>query len=121
MGWKDYLAKKSRVYTFEDFGCPDFWVKMRGLESFTHGESLQMMKEMENLSDEESVEASHNLFKKLVIDWNLTDPETDEPLPLPKVDTESLLRLPNEFIVQMNKWAAEGLNVDAAVPPQSGS
>lgn len=119
MGWKEYLAKRRRRHTFDELGCSDFWVELRGLESFTHGESLEMMKQMDELSDSETIDATHKLFQKIIVDWNLTDPETDEPLPIPKKDPESLLRLPNEFIIQMNRWAAEGLNPEEQVPPPS--
>lgn len=121
MGWKEYLAQRCRKYTFEEIGLPEFYVKLRGLESFPHGESLKMAEEMRNMSDEEATRASHELLKKMIVEWNFTDPETDEPLPLPREDIEALLKLPNEIIIKINEWVGERMNPENVVPPQSGA
>ena len=122
MGWKEYLAQRRKRYTFEELECPDFWIEMRGLESFSHGESIEIAARMQDLSDDdETLKASHELLAKVITGWNLTDPETDEVLPLPREDISSLLKLPNEFIIKMNEWVAERMNPEEAVPPKSES
>jgi len=116
MGWKEYLAQRHVRYTFEEFGCPEFWVEMRGLESFSHGQSLELAEKLRNASDEDTVEESHKLLAMLIKDWNLTDPETGEPLPIPKEDRSSLLKIPHEFVLKLDEWVAERMNPEAAVP-----
>jgi len=124
MGWREYLESRRKRYTFEDLGCPDFWVELRPLLTFPYGEIKDLIAAAAcPLASEEDTEAAIEVAEKLlvncIVDWNLPDPETGAILPLPKQDMSVLKRSPGEFIFSMQKWLIE--EASTAVPPVSGT
>jgi len=114
MGWKEYRKKRVKRYTFEDMDCPEFWVDIVGAEALEYG--LTEVQELETVEEQKAV------LVKVIVDWYITDPETDEPLPHPSEDDSVLNKLPIEFIKQIFVWATERLrSPDGLVPPQSGT
>ena len=125
MGWKEYKEKQGITHDFGEFGCKEFWVKLRRLDSFPYGETrktegmtgedLERVRNDPKLAEESRDKMERDLGE-CVLDWNLTDPMVQEDvgvsdeercavLPIPsKDDVTSFTKLPTEFIVAMLDW-----------------
>lgn len=143
MGWKEYKEKLGIEHTFEQFGCGDFWVKLRRLDSFPYGETRkgsgksqeQIAREVaENLEKAEEYRAEiESQLLDCLLDWHIADPTIqDDPgvsdedkarsMPLPtKDDMESLNKLPSEFIAAMFIWLREDSELARMVPKATGT
>lgn len=133
MGWKEFYTQQTRKFVFDELGCPDFWVRMKVMAAYPYGKSIEDGALIDELAEQlegekvslslvaKQADISDQMMVSLLVEWNLTDPETDEPLPLPtKEDTQSLRVLPNAFIALLNEWAAEAKGVPE-VPPKSAT
>lgn len=114
MGWKEYQAQLSERHDFGEFGCPDFEVDLRRIDSFPYGEMKSYTAQTSQLaarggSGEAAAQTKINdeVLVKCVARWTFTHPKTGEPLPLPAEDAVSLDVLPSEFIAQMHLWLQE--------------
>ena len=115
MGWKEFYDASTHVHYFADQNCPEFWVRLKHLDSLEWGRAKAYMKE--DISDDEAVREAEELLKDAILEWNIPDPHNPgRILPLPKDDPSVLDRLPNAFIMQMQAWMMEGMNVDELVP-----
>lgn len=132
MGWKEYKANLGIKHTFEEFDCKEFYVVLRRVDSFAYGEAeglggrgadpAALLKDPKLAK--EAREDTEKVLRDCILEWNLTDPEKpeiDEALPLPKQDSESLARLPMEFIAQMFFWLAEDSKLAKLVPKEIGT
>ena len=128
MSWKAYLATLGVRHTFEKFGLPDFYVILRRVDSYPYA---NIKKRAPRQIDIAQLEANPELAAELqreqedllaqaVMEWNLTDPNTDQPLALPKDDPTALDVLPTEFVVQLNMWLVEDSTLAKTVPNPRG-
>lgn len=102
MGW--FKPKTFRV-TFEELGYPQFWIDVKEPGSFLLGEADEITEPLEG--DDVSAENIAEVLCKMIMDWNLTDPETDVPLDIPtEKDSSSILRLPTSFL----RYLQEAIN-----------
>ena len=116
MGWNEYRKKQIVHHTFAEFGCEEFWVDLRKVDSFSYGEGKKKIglafDADKLLSDPKLAEQVRKENEGLLIDcikaWHFEHPETGEELPLPTAeDVSSLDLLPMEFIAQMHIWLQE--------------
>jgi len=102
MGW--FKPKTFRV-DFEELGYPQFWIDVKEPGSFLLGEADEITEPLEG--DDVSAENIAEVLCKMIMDWNLTDPETDVPLDIPtEKDSSSILRLPTSFL----RYLQEAIN-----------
>lgn len=95
MPWK---INRSKRVTLEKFGFPDFWIEVDSPLSELYGNVRKMEAAIDSGDDDEDVNLSS--FAKYILDWNLTDPETDEPLKVPdEKNFASIERLPVAVIL----------------------
>lgn len=143
MSWKEYKEKLGIKHTFEQFGCKDFWVKLRRLDSFPYGETrkssgksqeqiAQEVAEAPEKAEEYRAEIEGQLLDCL-LDWHITDPTaqgdlkvSDEDkaksMPLPtREDMEPLNKLPSEFIAAMFIWLRDDSELARMVPKGKGT
>jgi len=118
MGWDDYYKRSAKRYSFDELGCPDFWVEMRSLLSFPYGETKKLMAAATLENPEDAIRVTEELLSRCIVDWNLTDPKTGIVLPLPEHDRASFSKIPSEFFFKMQQWLIEEATV--AVPAPSG-
>lgn len=118
MSWETYRKNKTKEYTFESIGAPDFWVKMISMDTMRYGESKELREDTEKIQEESSDddELMRKLLSRYIIAWNLTDPDTDEPMPVPSKDISALDKLPMDFIAQLNLWLEENSALKEMVP-----
>ena len=122
MGWKEYQAQLTEAHDFGEFGCPDFEVALRRIDSFPYGEmkaytsQAAKVAEVSKLAPEDpenvasfvaAAELNDEVLVKCIARWNIPHPETGEMLPLPSEDSASLDVLPSEFVAQMHIWLQE--------------
>lgn len=142
MGWKKYQETLSIKHDFSTFGCDDFWVKLRRLDSLPYGET----REAGGMTAEELEEAKRDPVKAeeardkmesdligCIVDWYITDPTIQEdpdvsdedkkrPMPLPAADDKTpLSKLPTEFVVAMIEWIADDSNIAKKVSKGIGT
>jgi len=89
MTWENYRKQRVKRFTFEKFGCPEFWVDLRSLSALSWGEA----KKFQNLdvADAEALAQSEEILIWAIQDWYILDPTTeDTPLPLPRQDRSVL-------------------------------
>lgn len=142
MGWEEYKKKLGVKHNFAKFGCKEFWVKLRRLDSFPYGETRESKGVSpegaeELLRDpkkaEEAREEIEGQLVDCILDWHITDPDiqdvkgvSDEDkvksMPLPtKEDLTSLTKLPTEFIVAMFEWLRDDSDLAKKVPKGTGT
>lgn len=127
MGWKEYQAKQSVRHTFDELGCPDFYVDLRRVDAFPYGYVKEYGKsdtiDPETATREEieaQLETNDEILAMCIADWNITHPETNESLPVPtSKDWSSLDALPSEFVAQMHEWLGEDSELSQRVPRSS--
>lgn len=148
MSWEKY--KKTAKHNFKDFGCPGFWVELLRLDALPYGESSDATENLDEetrsklesfiaggLVDEEAAmqivlkdretaqkvaELADQQLAKNIANWNLTNPQTDEELPVPtEEDTSSLKVLPREFVAQMHIWLREDSELAQRIPKKKGT
>ena len=108
-GW--YKPKSTKV-TMEPYGRPDLWVEIKKTASMTRAEAKAITVD----ADEDGAKA----LAFFILDWNMTDPYTDEPLAVPTTDDPSSIDyLPSEII----EYLGRSINPDqeTAVPPEIGN
>jgi len=115
MAWDEYRKQKVRRYTFEEFGCPEFWVELKSLSQLSWGQAKKFQ-EMD-VSDPVAIAQGEEILIWAIQDWYILDPtvEGEVLLPLPKDDPKSLDKLPTEFVSQMHSWIAEAM--EEFIPP----
>ena len=117
-GW---YKPKEITGTFEELGHPEFSFAAVDINSLLYGELEKLMELRDRVEgDTVSSELIQALMERLVISWNLTDPETGTPLAPPKEDSTSFRRLPMSFINHMITTIM-GVAGEEPVPPESGS
>lgn len=101
MGW--YTQKVKKV-TFEEFGAPNLYVVFKDMNSLPYGQARAMQKRYENLDkDNPSQEAAEDILSEvipLIIEWNVTHPETGEALPRP-TNIDGFEVLPMEVLMHI--------------------
>lgn len=146
MGWKEYKEKLGIKHNFAKFGCKDFWVKLRRIDSYAYGET----KKTDSMTPEELEKAVEEAKKDkrkaeelrrrnerdlvgCIMEWNITDPtiqddpdasreEKEAPMPLPTVDdVTSLEKLPLEFIVAMMEWLEADSEIAKKISKATGT
>lgn len=90
MSW--YTIKTKRVNLPEPYDM--FWIEVIKAESL----SGRVIRELESLQDKVSINTIESAYSKLIVNWNITDPDTGEPLKSPREDPEELYKLPMEVI-----------------------
>ena len=142
MGWKEYQEKLGVRHTFTKFGCKEFWVELRRLDSLPYGETrqaggttpeeLEEAKSDPKKADELRDKFEHDLVGS-VMDWHITDPTIqDKPgisdedkgksMPIPTADNITpLTKLPLEFVVQMMEWLESDSDVAKRVSKRTGT
>lgn len=126
MGWKAYNAQLAEPHDFSEFGCPDFKVDLRRIDSFPYGEVKSYTAQAAELGvDEKTTLAdvaviNDAVLVKCVTRWNIPHPETGEVLPLPSEDPTSLDVLPSEFVAQLHIWLQEDSQL-AKMAPAGGA
>ncbi len=122
MGWKEYQEKIGVKHNFGKYGCEDFWVMLRRLDSFPYGETRggegMTAEDLEEakVNPKKAAEARDKMEADLIgciLDWHIADPtiqddkdvsakEKARSMPLPTIeDLSPLTKLPTEFIVYM--------------------
>ena len=148
MSWEKY--RKTAKHNFKEFGCPGFWVELLRLDSQLYGDRTDATEEFDDetsaklkalvvggLSDEEAsiqiaiqdpetaqklVDLGNRQLAKHIVNWNLTDPKTNEELPLPTEDDfSSFDALPREFVTKMNDWLREDSELAQRIPKRKGT
>ena len=115
MGWKEFREASSKVYHFEKQHCPEYWVRLKGIDTMPWGRSKRYFGA--ELNDDEATREAEELLRESILDWYIPDPDDEgRVLPLPKDDPDVLNKLPNAFITQMQIWLMEGVNVEELVP-----
>ena len=139
MGWKEYQEKLGVKHNFAKFGCKEFWVTLRRLDSFPYGET----REAKGISVDETdallknparaEEARKEIEKQLIdciLDWHITDPddsagaddEKGKSMPLPTMENITpLTKLPTEFIVAMFEWLRDDSDLAKRVSKTTGT
>lgn len=146
MSWKEYNEKRSVKHDFSEFGCKDFWVKLRRVDSYAYGET----KDADSMTPEELKKAVEEAKKdkekarelrnrndreltECIVEWNITDPtiqddpevskeEKEAPMSLPTEDDfTSLEKLPLEFIVAMMEWIVSDSEIAKKVSKMTGT
>ena len=125
MGWKEYQEQITEPHDFGEFGCPDFKVDLRRVDSFPYGEmkaytaqaselkkiAKRAASEDDGITDEEAFASAaainDQVLVKCVARWNIPHPDTGEILPLPSEDISSLDVLPSEFVARLHIWLQE--------------
>ena len=134
MSWKEFFTGQTRKFTFDDLDCPEFWIRMKVMGAYPYGKNIEDGALIEKLEKEQKesdgvslavitqqATISDRMLAGLIVEWNLTHPETDDPLPLPTVEDNSSLRvLPLAFITAINEWAADVRGVEE-VPQSKGN
>lgn len=93
MGW--FKPKTIRV-TFDELGYPQFWIDVKESGSYLVGEADEIAG---GLTEDSTTDEATTALSKMIVDWNMLDPETDALLAVPtKEDPDSILRVPNAFI-----------------------
>ena len=147
MSWDKY--KKTAKHNFKDFGCPDFWVELLRLDAQPYGDRTDITDELDEttrlaletvmaggMADEEKLmqaalkdpglaqkvtDLGDRQLARNIVNWNLTDPKTDEELSVPSEDdTLSLKALPREFVAQMHTWLREDSELAQRIPKKKG-
>ena len=142
MGWKEYKEKLGVKHTFEQFGCKDFWVKLRRLDSFPYGKSkksssVSQGQLTEAASDPKKIEEYRKEIEDqlivCILDWHIPDPtiqdnasvsDEDKAKSMPPPvsdDVTSLDKLPSEFIGAMFIWLREDSDLAKRVPKVKGT
>lgn len=123
MPW--YKPKTTKV-TFEKFEAPEIEVEVLDVNALPYGQARELSREWERISklgDDATLNDQDTglkmLLAKLIHSWNVTDPYTDELLPIPKNDIEVVDKLPMEVLMFLASEAFGG-NKDI-VPNQIGS
>lgn len=113
MGWKEYQEQITEPHDFGEFGCPDFKVDLRRVDSFPYGEMKAYTSQASQLAagGESDLTAAAKIndevLVKCIARWNIPHPDTDEVLPLPSKDISSLDVLPSEFVARLHIWLQE--------------
>jgi len=127
-GWLRELQKsKARRITLDDAGCPNFWVLLIDPSTQPYGWLVKMGKgrrttdltEMPPEEIEEVFKDQKKMLIDLIVDWNITHPETGEPLPIPRESNDSIDLLPIQFITLINEQLGK-LFETMGPPPPSG-
>jgi len=108
--------------TLEELGLPDFWIKLRPPVGRPWGETKRLgmtAASREDIDPAEAIQLVERQVAESVLDWNLTDPETDEPLKTPSEDPSVLEHIPMEVIFFIQGKLRE--QFEQAVPTQSGT
>ena len=142
MGWKEYQEKLGVKHNFAKYGCKDFWVMLRRLDSFPYGETREpggtTPEELEEAKgDPKKAEAARDRMESdlmgCIMDWHITDPTIqDKPgvseeekarsMPLPtEGDLTPLKNLPTEFIVAMLEWIQADSDIAKRVSKTTGT
>jgi len=143
MSWNEYREKLGITHDFGKFGCGDFWVKLRRIDSFSYGESKKSSSAGGELTVDE-IRADPKLIEQqrskveeelvgCILAWHITDPTIqDDPdasdeekamsLPLPTKDNvTSLDKLPSEFLGAMFIWLRDDSDLAKRVPKGTGT
>ena len=139
MSWKEYQEKLGVRHSFEQFGCEDFWVVLRRLDSFPYGEVKESKATPIDIDElTKSPEKAEGIRREVeeqlldcILDWYVTDPDVPEggsdedkakSMPVPtKEDLASLNKLPAEFIAAMFIWLREDSDLAKRVPKGTGT
>ena len=117
-GWDLYFRKATVQFNLAELGCPDFWVKMRRLDTLPYGRTKRYIEG--ELSPQEALAETEELLKELIVEWNLPDFENPEQaLPLPSEDPSVLEKLPSEFVAFFQKKLQETSQLASMVPQKS--
>ncbi len=141
MSWKEYKEKLGVKHNFAQFGCEDFWVVLRRLDSYPYGEAKESRATPVNVEELTKNPAEAEKVRKeiedqlvdCILDWHIPDPTIQEredvsdedkaksmPLSM-KDDLTSLDKLPSEFIASMFIWLREDSDLAKMVPKGTGT
>lgn len=142
MSWKEYKKKLGVKHTFEEFGCKEFWVKLRRVDSFSYGEAREgggMTPEdiEEAKTDPKKAEEARDRMEadliRCIMDWHITDPtiqgekgisdeEKAKSMPIPtEDDLTSLKKLPSEFVIAMIEMVQSDSAIAQKVSKMTGT
>ncbi len=87
-----WIKDTKRRVTLAEIGYPDLYIDFRNPATMKYGDIVRME---EIATDGMSHEDGERVLVDYILDWNLTDNETDSPLPLPtKEDLSPFYALP---------------------------
>lgn len=119
--WKNYLQnKRFRISLGEVVpSLEGFWVEMREFKSLTLGEANLLTVKPVTEGDTTAVKQS---LSKLIVSWNLTDMETNDPLAIPSQDILVLDKIPVEILTMLMTKAGEreGVTLPNEIKTSSG-
>ena len=104
------LPRSKRRITMEAVGSPEYWVEFRVIT----GMKFDDVKRLFGAAKEDAPpdEYIYDLFKNLVIDWNLPEEEGGEVMPLPREQSSSVGKLPNSYV----SYLVQEMSEDTGVP-----
>ena len=115
--WKKLYNAKRKKLSLESFDMEEFYIEIIPIVSYPQ--------RVFNQAVEDDPEGGNAMFKLCIRDWNLTDPETDELLPLPKDDTDSIEKLPTLIVAwladEIRKFSEASLPPSMTMPPTTSS
>src|SRR3990170_3302773 len=95
-----YVAQTRKI-TMEKWDRPDLYLACRDFKSLPYGSTKDMTKQIKQLDrenpSEEAVSGLLDLIRDLIVEWHMTNPETDEALPKPE-KAEDWECLPQEIL-----------------------
>lgn len=94
-----YKSRYNRI-TLVEYDREDLWIDVLDPSSLLYGEQEDFAKKFSEVGEdfEGQSAAVRGLVSRLVLDWNLTHPKTDEPLPIPSEDPDSVKALPMDLV-----------------------
>ncbi len=120
MNWEEYRkSRKFRVELAEIPGLEGFWVDLRKSGTLTPAE-MEIVAKV-NTGSEFDKDAFKKAFAVLILDWNLTHPDTGKPLPPPNKDSKSLDVIPMDIFNLLSTKIIEDMGVSVPVSGTKGS
>lgn len=120
MNWEEYRrSQRFRVDLSEIPGLSGFWIDLRKSGTLTPAE-MEIVTRVNPGSDFDK-EAFKKAFAVLILDWNLTHPETGKPLAIPQKDSKSLDVIPMDIFNLLSTKIIEDMGANVQVSGTKGS
>lgn len=117
MTWQEYRDKKKIRVELESIGLPGFYLIIKDPGAYT----LPELEALGELSPQSGPKEFRRALPHVILDWNLTHPDTDKLLPLPSKDVKSLDVLPMDIFNEIGRAITKALGVEGAVPEKKGT
>jgi hypothetical protein len=109
--WIKFNSHLRKRISLEKFGLPEMWVEIAPLVAYPQ----RIITRMTNENPDDAMP----MYKLCITNWNLTDMETDEPLPLPKDNTDKENTFMDILPPMIIAWIADEIRKynDESLPP----